>query len=65
MNENGFKFNIGDKVKTLLYGKRSANTEFTIIDRKYGNSNSGKVYKINSNSPYEQWVCEGWFSASP
>lgn len=56
-----FKFNIGDKVRTELYGKRSINVEFTITDRKVGNSDSGKVYKINSNAPYDQWICERWF----
>jgi len=57
-----FKFNVGDKVTTLLYGKRSANTEFTVIDRRAGNSDSGKIYKINSNAPYDQWICESWFT---
>jgi len=58
-----FKFNIGEKVKTDLYGPRSKNVHFTILDRKYGNADSGKMYKINSNAPYDQWISENWFES--
>jgi len=56
-----FKFNVGDKVNTELFGVRSSSVDFTITDRKYGNADSGKVYKINSNAPYDQWISENWF----
>lgn len=56
-----FKFEIGDKVNTDLFGQRSSMVEFEILKRKYGNADSGKMYKINSNAPYDQWISENWF----
>lgn len=56
-----FKFNIGDKVTTRLYGTKSEDIEFTILNRMYGNADSGKIYKIDSNAPYDQWISENWF----
>jgi len=58
---NEFKFEVGDKVNTNLFGSRSSMVEFEILQRKYGNADSGKMYKINSNAPYDQWISENWF----
>ena len=55
------RFKIGDQVKTELFGNRSKDVLFTITDRKAGNSDSGILYKINSNAPYDQWICQNWF----